>query len=187
MSSSYTMASGQSARREQLITYYNCGTYAIPNWDAMGCKVTDSSIELDWGEDTSQDILGHTHISVKEPTLTQDMEDFELEEGQPAYQSIWELGVHDHSAAVANRDLLVVHAYYAPDSTDMTEFFAERYPSSAVLPTSIGGEGGGGLKMAVNVTYGGKRETGTATINNSGVVTFVSDTATTTTTTTTGE
>jgi hypothetical protein len=171
MASAYTMQDGQTARREQLITYYNCGAYESPTWDAIGCRVTDSSIELDWGEDTSQDILGHTHTSVKEPTMTQGMEDFELEEGQPAYKDMWERGVRDHSSAVAHRDLLIVHAYYAPDSADADAFFAERYPDSAVLPTSIGGEGGGGLKMAVSVTFGGARETGTASINN-GTVTF---------------
>lgn len=167
----YTMQEGQTARREQLITYYNVGTYESPTWDAIGCRVTDSSIELDWGEDTAQDILGHTHTSVKEPTLTQDAEDFEIEEGQPAYKDIWERGVRDHDASVAHRDLLVVHTYYAPDSTTLTAFFAERYPDSAVLPTSIGGEGGGAIKMAVSVTYGGARETGTASIS-AGVVTF---------------
>lgn len=167
----YTMQEGQTARREQLITYYNCAAYATPDWDAIGCRVTDSSIELDWGEDTAQDILGHTHTSVKQPTITQDAEDFELEEGQKAYQDIWERGVRDHDPSVAHRDLLVVHTYYAPDGTTPTAFFAERYPDSAVLPTSIGGEGGGGLKMAVSVTYGGERETGTASIS-AGVVTF---------------
>lgn len=171
----YTMPEGTSARREQLITYYNCASYATPTWDAIGCKVTESAIELDWGEDTTQDILGHTHTSVKEPTMTQEAEDFEIEEGQPAYQDIWERGIRDHSATVAHRDLLVVHAYYAPDSEAPTAFFAERYPDSAVLPTSIGGEGGGAIKMALTVTYGGIRETGTAAITSAGVVTFTQD------------
>ncbi len=172
MPSAYTMQEGQTARREQLITYYNVGTYENPDWDAIGCRVTDSSIELDWGEDTAQDILGHTHTSVKEPTLTQDAEDFEIEEGQPAYKDIWERGVRDHDSSVAHRDLLVAHLYYAPDSSTTDAFFAERYPDSAVLPTSIGGEGGGGLKMAVSVTYGGNRETGTASMDSEGKVTF---------------
>lgn len=168
----YTMETGKTARREQLITYYNCATFLSPSWDAIGCRVTDSNIELDWGEDTAQDILGHTHTSVKEPTITQDAEDFELEEGQPAYQDIWERGVRDHDSSVAHRDLLIVHTYYAPDGESPTAFFAERYPDSAVLPTSIGGEGGGALKMNISVTYGGVREVGTASISSSGVVTF---------------
>ena len=40
-----------------------------------------------------------------------------------------------------------------------------------VKPSSLGGEGGGNIGMPIDVTYGGKRTTGTAAVSD-GTVTF---------------
>jgi len=65
--------------------------------------------------------------------------------------------------------MLVVHLYAGTTATP----FAERYPSSMVKPTSIGGEGGGFIEMPFDATYGGEREVGTATKDpDTGAITF---------------
>ena len=66
--------------------------------------------------------------------------------------------------ALLNQDMLIVHFYAGQN-------FAERYESCAVLPTGLGGEGGGSVGMPIDVTYGGKRTIGTAS-NDSGKITF---------------
>ena len=67
--------------------------------------------------------------------------------------------------------MLVVHLYAG---TKDTAVFAERYSSCAVEPTSLGGEGGGSIGMPIEVTFGGTRTTGTASVSN-GTVTFTAD------------
>ena len=165
---------GQTIARENLVLYMNTGTAQSPTWSAIGKRVDDSSMDIDWGDDTTQDILGNTYTTLKKPTLTQSFDPVKLDGGDAAYLKIWNLAVHDHDAqALASMDLLLVHFYAGTASTP----FAERYPQSAIKVTGIGGEGGGDINMPFEVTFGGQRDTGTATKNASGVVTFTSDAA----------
>ena len=151
---------GQTIGREQLVLYLNTGTSGSPTWSPIGTRVEDSSMEYDWGEETSQDILGITHSTMKNPVVKQTFDGIPLSEGDPAYEKLWELGIksQDHHA-LTNLDLLVAHLYAGTAATP----FAERYPSSMLRPTNLGGEGGGNLVMDVEATYGGVRSTGTVT------------------------
>ena len=170
MSATFNTAEGQTIAREQLICYLNTATYASPTWAAIGTRVEDSAIEYDWGEETSQDILGVTHSSMKKPTLTQSFDGVKLSQGDAAYEKVWVEGIQNQNPqALCNLDLLIVHFYAGTAATP----FAERYPSSMVRPTSIGGEGGGNIEMPFEATYGGERETGTAAKDaETGAVTF---------------
>ena len=60
-----------------------------------------------------------------------------------------------------------VHAYAG---TADTAVFAERYPASMVKPSGLGGSSNVG--MPIDVTFGGKRSTGTAAVSDTGVVTY---------------
>lgn len=165
---------GQTIAREQLVLYLNTGTAASPTWSAIGKRVDDSSMDFDWGDDTTQDILGNTYTSMKKPVITQSFDPVKLDSEDSAYVKVWNLAVHDQNAqALANQDLLLVHFYAGSASSP----FAERYPSSAIKPTGLGGEGGGDITMPFDVTFGGVRDTGTATKSNSGVISFTSDAA----------
>ena len=166
----FNTTAGQTIARELLIAYLNVGSSSEPNWSALGARVEESSAEYDWGENTSQDILGVTRSTMKKPIITQSFEPCNLDSGDSAVVKIWNLAVHDQNPqALANQDILVVH-FYAGDEASP---FAERYPSSMVRPTGLGGEGGGNSEMPLDITYGGERTTGTASRDAStGVVTF---------------
>ena len=85
---------------------------------------------------------------------------------------IWSLAIKDNDVnALLNQDMLIVHHYAG---TAKIAVFAERYTSCAVLPTGLGGEGGGTIGMPIDVTYGGERKTGTASVAD-GTVTFTPD------------
>ena len=148
----------QFIAREQLVAFLNTGTAQAPVWSPIGSTVTDGSMEYDWSEDTTQDILGVTRTTLKKPTVTQSFEGVQLYEGDPAHEMIWVQGVKNQNpAALCDLDLMVAHLYAGSGSTP----FAERYPSSAIRPTSIGGEGGGFIEMPFDATYGGERTVGT--------------------------
>lgn len=165
----FNTASGQTIKRELLVAYLNTSSTSTPTWSPIGKRVTDSSVELDWGDDTSTDILGQTYTTLKTPTLTQTFDPYDLDAGDSALLKIWNMAVKDHDyAKMANCDVLIVHLYAGTADTAM---IAERYESCAIRPTSLGGEGGGQLSMPIEITYGGTRTVGTAAIN-SGVVTF---------------
>ena len=155
----FNTASGETIKRELMIAYLNTGTAAQPIWSPLGKRVEDSSTELDWGEETKNDILGQTYTNLKKPTITQSFDPYELDGGDAAIVKLWNAAVKDHDySALANQDMLIVHFYAGTASSP----FAERYTSCAVRPTGLGGEGGGNISMPIDVTYGGERTVGTA-------------------------
>lgn len=169
-SSDFNTAANQTVAREQLVCYLNTGTSSTPAWSALGKRVEESSESLDWSDESKKDILGDTHSTMKKPIITQSFDPINLDSGDSAIHQVWKLAIHDQDPqSLCNMDLLLVHLYAGTPDTAM---FAERYPSSMVKPTGLGGPGGGSIEMPVDVTFGGKRAVGTAAITSAGVVTF---------------
>ena len=99
----FNTTEGQTIDRELLIAYLNTGTSAVPVWSAIGKRVEDSSVEMDWGQESSQDILGNTFTTMKKPTMTQTFDPIPLDAGDPAAVKMWNMAVKDHDAqALAN-------------------------------------------------------------------------------------
>lgn len=170
--STFNTPENQTIAREQLVLYLNTGTAAAPVWGALGKRVEDSSMDLDWGDETTQDILGNVHSTMKKPVITQSFDPCNLDSGDSAIVKVWELGIHDQNPqALCSMDLLLVHLYSGQEGSA----FAERYPSSMVKPTGLGGAGGGNIEMPLDVTFGGTRQTGTAAVDTTGKVTFTPD------------
>nr|DAO43519.1 MAG TPA: hypothetical protein [Caudoviricetes sp.]DAP36290.1 MAG TPA: hypothetical protein [Caudoviricetes sp.] len=163
---------GQTVGREMLIAYLNTGESGSPTWSPIGKRVEDSSIEFDWQTETKVDIFGDTYTTGKKATKTQTFDPCELDGADEAQQKIWNLAIKENNVnALLNQDMLIVHLYAG---TANTAVFAERYSACSVLPTGLGGEGGGSIGMPIEVTYGGTRTTGTASISG-GTVTFKAD------------
>ena len=168
----FNTAAGATIARKLMILYLNTGTKETPVWSPVGKRVEDSSQAYDWGKESKTDIFGETYTTMKPPTITQTFDPCELDAGDPAQQKIWNDAIRNHdTAALTNMDLLVVHCYAG---TLKTAMFAERYPSSAVEPTSLGGSAN--LTMPISVTFGGARTVGTASID-AGKVTFSAEAA----------
>lgn len=170
----FNTTAGVTVPRELLIAYLNTGTASTPVWSPIGKHVEDSSENVDWGEETKNNILGNVYTTHKKPTITQSFEPNELDSGDAAIVAIWNKAVKDQDySALAAMDLLIVHFYAGTASAP----FAERYPESSVRPTELGGAGGGSVGMPFDVTYGGARVTGTAAKDSTtGAITFTPDT-----------
>lgn len=168
----FNTAENATVARKLLILYLNTGTSEAPVWNPIGKRVEDSSMEYDWKDETSTDILGITRTKLSVPIVTQTFEPCELDAADKAQVKLWNQSIRNHDvAAMANNDLLVVHAY---TGTAENGAFAERYISSTVRPTSLGGSSTVG--MPIDVTFGGERSVGTAKITE-GALTFAPDAA----------
>ena len=162
---SFNTTAGAVVERKLLILYLNTGTATEPVWSPIGKRVEDSSAEYDWGEESKTDIFGNTYTTMKKPTITQSFDPCELDAGDVAQVRIWNQAIKDQDVtAMTNNDLLVVHAYAGTADTGV---FAERYSACMVKPSSLGGSSNVG--MPVDVTFGGKRTTGTAAVRDDGV------------------
>lgn len=150
---------GQPIAREQMIAYLNTGESGTPVWSAIGRRVTDSSMEMDWSRESEKDILGDTFNTMKKPIITQSFDPLPLDAIDTAAVKIWNLAVKDQDAqALSSMDMLIAHFY-----ADETKNFAERYEACSIEVTSLGGEGGGNMTMPITVTYGGTRTKGSVT------------------------
>lgn len=161
---------GAVVERKMLILYLNTGTSEAPSWSPIGKRVEDSSMEMDWGEESKTDIFGDTYTTMKRPIITQTFDPCELDAGDAAQVKIWNQAIKDQDvAAMSNNDLLVVHLYAGTKDTGV---FAERYPASMVKPSGLGGSANVG--MPIDVTFGGTRSVGTAALAG-GKVTFTAE------------
>lgn len=163
----FNTAAGEVVARKLLILYMNTGTQEAPVWSPVGKRVEESSAEYEWGEESKTDIFGETYTTYKAPVITQTFEPCELDSGDVAQVKIWNQSIKDQdTGAMANNDMLVVHAYAGVAKTAV---FAERYSACAVKPSSLGGSANVG--MPIDVTFGGTRTIGTAAVAD-GKVTF---------------
>lgn len=161
---------GQTVGRKLYVCCGNYGTYADPEWGRLGKRVEESSAEMDWSEETKTDILGDTHSTMKTPVISQTFDPGEVDSADKYQQHVLQLAVVDQNpAALCNQDLLRIHLYLTDENGNA---FAERYPASMVKPTELAGKGGGALEMPVDVTFGGTREVGTASVAADGTITF---------------
>lgn len=162
----------QTIGRELLILCLNTGAATAPAWSPVGKRVADSTMAYDWKKETSTDVLGNNHTQLSKPQITQTFDPWQLDAADKAQKLIWDTGIRDQDPdALANMDMMVVHKYVGTANTAM---FAERYSACTIVPTSLGGAGGGKLAMPIEVTYGGERTTGTAAIAE-GTFTFTPD------------
>lgn len=169
----FNTTAGQTIARELMILYLNTGTSEAPVWSAVGSRVGESDVEYDWGQESSQDILGKTNTSMKKPVITQSFDPLPLDAGDAAAVMLWNIAVKDQDAQkLSNLDMLVAHFYAKSGASN----WAERYASCAAPVTRLGGEGGGNLTIGSEVTFGGTRTLGT--VKKTGeTVTFTEDTA----------
>lgn len=167
----FSTPEGQTIDRELLIAYLNTGTPTVPVWTAIGKRVEDSSTEMDWSQESKKDILGNTFTTMKKPTQSQSLDPIPLDSGDTAAVKLWNLAVKEQNAqALSNQDMMIGHFY--ADSGDAK--WAERYSGCAIAVTSIGGDGGGTLNIACEITYGGERTLGKVSKTGSSV-TFTPD------------
>ena len=161
MAEKYSIAgnTGESPLREQIVTYLNTTSSAQPVWSPMGRTVEDSSIDADDPEDSKTDIFGTVWNSAKKPKREQEFSDSNLLAGDAVMNLVLDLCiVQQNMAELQNQDCLVVYLFLQDSSG---KAFAERYPNSTVLMTSIGGPGGEKAVTGIKVSYGGERVTGT--------------------------
>ena len=162
----------QTVNRELLILCLNTGEAEAPVWSPVGKRVSDSSMEYDWGEETNTDIMGVNYTNMSKPKITQTFDPWELDSGDKAQLKVWNAAIRDQDTnALSSMDMLVLHLYAG---TADTAVFAERYASCAVKPSSLGGAGGGKLGMPIDVAFGGTRTVGTAGVKD-GAITFTPD------------
>lgn len=170
----FNVSEGETIDRARMVALLNVGTSDSPEWRPVGKRAAESSIEMDWSNETTQDIYGGVYTTKKKPVKTQPFDPWVLSGGDKAQELIIQLTVVEENAQrLSNMDMLIVHEYIKRGSTE--GYFAVRYPNTSIDVTRIGGAGGGNLEIAVSVIYGGERVVGAVSKDESGMVVFTPD------------
>lgn len=163
----------QTVGRHLMVACLNTGTAEAPAWAPIGTRVSSSAMEYDWQKESITDILNNIWTSMKTPIVTQSFDDCPLTSNDEALTKIWNAGIWEQNAqSLCSMDMLIIHKYTGTAGTAMG---GERYTACAIEPSSLGGDGGGDLKLSISVTYGGTRSVGTVSVNE-GTITFTKKT-----------
>lgn len=158
--------------RATLMAFINVATSPeTEDWAPLGIRATSGDHSYDWQSESSTDIWGNIYSSMKKPIVSTSLDPWPLTGNDKAQKHIWRLAVaeQDH-VKLSGQDILIVHSY-ATVGDAAANFFSERYDASMVAVTRIGGDGGGLLTDGCDVTFGGKRTVGKATLSD-GAVTY---------------
>lgn len=158
--------------RAKMMAFINVAASSeTEDWAPLGIRATSADHSYDWQSESSTDIFGNIYNSAKKPIVSTSLDPWPLTGNDKAQKHIWKLAVaeQDH-VKLSGQDILIVHSYATVGST-ATNFFAERYNASMVAVTRIGGDGGGLLTDGCDVTFGGERTVGKATLSD-GTVTY---------------
>lgn len=150
----FNVADGIEIERKMLVLCANTGTYATPVWEILGVGVDDSAISYNPDMETTTDILGTTRTRIKKLEPTQNMA-MPLIGGSDFLVKVYNDVRRRRMANLGNYDLLVIHGYVGAAAT----YEADRYPTSAVEPTSLGGDAY--IDQEITFHLGGTIEYGT--------------------------
>lgn len=159
--------------RKQMITYVNVGTSSAPEWEAVGVKVEDSSIEFNPDTETITDIMGVTHTTVNKVEATQSLEPMTIRKESKLAQKLMKEFVYEKDYAKSSQfEVLIVYGWTS-DTASGTTFKAEKQTGCTIYPQSLGGSSR--VDMPIEITYSNKSEWGSVTdISNP---TFTAETA----------
>lgn len=161
----FATAENKPVDGEELMVFLNTGTSSEPTWKPMGLGVESADMEYDWQKEDKKDIWGRTYSRMNNPIIKQSLDPWPIRGYDEAMQYILELAVVDQDAgALCAMDILIVHKYIRTGSATSSTYFAERYPASSIDMSKLSREGGGFLEAGTEMTCGGKRAIGSATL-----------------------
>ena len=135
---------GSEVRRELLLTYVDANSLepsGTPDWEVIGWKIQDSSIELNVDEETITDILAITHTTVNDMQPSQTLEPNVMRSGPRLSPKLLEIYRKNEFEKYAMFNVLVVFAFLgAPGTPVVAPFEADMQTGCTVRPTSIGGD-----------------------------------------------
>ena len=153
--------------RKFMVTYVNIGTHETPEWEALGVKIEDSSIEFNPDVETITDILGITTTTVNKTEPQQSFEPHTIrKESKFAQKIVKQVVVDKDLAALSLYEVLIVYAFMGAAGA----YDAELQTGCTIEPTSIGGSGR--VDFPFNLHYSNKSTWGTVATLYPSAITF---------------
>ena len=125
------------AERKFLAHYVNIGTDIDEDWELLGYKVQDASVEFNWDEEKVTDITGKTYKTIKksEPEMT--LDGYIINKNSTFLLELSKKAIRNAYTEFADNTILTVYFWLTKGET----YLAKKENKCSIVPSSIGGEG----------------------------------------------
>lgn len=167
----YNLADNQRAERKLLVTYVNVGaSSSSPEWEAVGVRVEESSIEFNPDVSTLTDILGITYTDVNKTEPQQSFDPFTVRGGSKLHQKLEDIMQRNALTELGMFDVMIVRGYIG-DGTD--GYNAEKHSNCTIVVNSLGGSTN--VDMPIEIHYSNNKTLGTVNALTGSTITFTED------------
>lgn len=155
-----TLQTNSRVERKYMATFANVATSTTPEWQLLGVRVADSSIDFNADIDETTDILGRAYADFTNVKPTQDMGDFPVIIGSKLHKKLMQIIVEKNWSALQGFEILNVYGWLTNGTSTETDkkLLAEKQVDCTITPDSIGGDTNVNLPITIhysnNVTVG---------------------------------
>lgn len=154
---SFITGSGD-VKRNLLITYVNVAASgaSTPEWEAVGVKINDSSIEYNIDVDNGTDILGYAYATPSTIKAQQSLDPFTIRRDSKLAAKLFDImAVQKDETKLQQFDVMIVYAFAGTDGA----FTADKQTGCTIVPKSIGGSVT--VDMPIDIYYSNNSTMGT--------------------------
>lgn len=154
-------------KRSFLAHYVNTGTPDSPEWEILGYKVEDASVEFNWNEEKVTDITGITYSSITKSEPEMSLEGYIINTKSNFLKTLSSMAIRNAYEDFSNFEILTVY-WWLKDTNN--GYLAKVEKDCTIKPDSIGGQDYARITPTIsfsnNATFGtAKKETsGTGTV-----------------------
>ena len=135
-------------KRRLLALYVNVGTESAPEWEMLGYKVEESSIEYNWDIETITDIRGITTSSINKSEPSQSMDGYRYNKDSKFLQTLNSSAVRNAYTEMTSFEVLTAYGFLRDEAG---KCLAKREKNCTITPESIGGSGN--IEMPFTIAY----------------------------------
>ena len=142
----YDSAITGDVERKYLAHYVNVSkTTDTANWELLGYKVADASVEFNWDEETVTDITGKTYKTIKKSGPEMTLDGYIINQKSTFLLELSKKAIRNAYTEFANNEILTVYFWLSKDNT----YLAKKETECSIVPSSIGGEGNVGITPVI--------------------------------------
>lgn len=143
-------------KRNAMITYVNVGEGSSPEWEAVGVKVEDSSIEFNPETNSITDILGINHTTVGKMQPQQSFDPFTIRKESKLAEKLFQIVVIEKDTTKLSQfEVMVVYYFDGAEGA----YTADKQTGCTIVANSLGGSST--LDMPIEIYYSNNSVMGT--------------------------
>lgn len=156
-----TLQANSRVERKYMATFVNVGTSSAAEWQLLGVRVPDSSIDFNADIDETTDILGRAYADFTNVKPTQDMGDFPVVIGSKLHKKLMQIIVTKEWARLQDFEVLVVYGWLVNGTGTGSDkkLLAEKQTGCTITPDSLGGDTN--VNMPITIHYSNNVTVGT--------------------------